>query len=76
LIKDVEDKIWEIVVPSTELASIRKQMLISSVVRRGDGVHLRLVADDPPSSDAIPRNATLEDAYLYCLENNREIIAS
>jgi ABC-2 type transport system ATP-binding protein len=72
LLHTVNGKVWEWVIPSAELTAARGQYLISSAVRRSDGVHVRLVADFPPAACAQPVPPTLEDAYLYCLSNNRE----
>lgn len=72
LLHSVESKVWEWVIPSTDLPAIRQQYLVSNVVRRSDGVHLRIVADTSPSADAVPIPPTLEDAYLYCVTNQQE----
>lgn len=61
----VEGKVWMWTVPSAELTTIRQQHLISSTVRRSDGVHVRVVAEQSPDSAAQLTSATLEDAYLY-----------
>lgn len=64
LLQKAEGKVWEWVISSTELISIRQQYIISSTVRRGDGVHIRVIADTPPSNTASSVAPTLEDAYL------------
>ena len=70
LLRAVEGKVWEWVVPSSELNAARQQFLISNTSRRGDGVHVRLLASQPPpgTSSVAP---TLEDAYLFCLSQHR-----
>jgi ABC-type multidrug transport system ATPase subunit len=72
LLQTVDEKVWMWVVPSNALTEIQQNHLISSGVRRSDGVHVRLVADKAPASDAKLVTPTLEDAYLYCLKNSRE----
>lgn len=64
LLQKAEGKVWEWVISSTELISIRQQYIISSTVRRGDGVHIRVIADTPPSNKASSVAPNLEDAYL------------
>ncbi len=64
LLQKAEGKVWEWVISSTELISIRQQYIISSTVRRGDGVHIRVIADTPPSNTASSVAPNLEDAYL------------
>ena len=65
LLQEVEGKVWTWVVPSTELASVNQSHLVSGTIRRGDGVHVRVVAETSPESDAESVVPTLEDAYLY-----------
>jgi ABC-type multidrug transport system ATPase subunit len=72
LLRTVEGKVWEWVVPSAELTAARQRYIISSAVRRSDGVHLRLVAAAPPGDHAQAVPPTLEDAYLYRLSTDRE----
>jgi ABC-type multidrug transport system ATPase subunit len=70
LLQKVEGKVWEGIVPSTELQSIKQQYLVSGTARRADGVHVRMLAPSAPSG-AQPQVPTLEDAYLYCLNTHR-----
>jgi ABC-2 type transport system ATP-binding protein len=69
LLRAVEGKVWQWTVPSTELASARQRYLVSSTVRRADGVHVRVAADTAPGSRAVSAAPMLEDAYLYLLAN-------
>jgi len=66
LLGRVEGKVWEWVMPSTELTAARERYLISHTLHRNDGVHARVVALSPPVG-AVSLPGTLEDAYLYCL---------
>ena len=70
LLQGVEGKVWEGIVPSNELQSIKQQYLVSGTARRADGVHVRMLASSAPSG-AQPLAPTLEDAYLYCLNAHR-----
>ncbi len=69
LLQAVEGKVWEWVVPSTELQNVKAQYLISMTLRRSDGVHVRGVGDTPPGSVAQAVTPTLEDAYLYFISS-------
>jgi ABC-type multidrug transport system ATPase subunit len=69
LLRSVEGKTWGWVIPSSALASARQRHLVSGAVRRGDGVHTRVVAGAPPGVGAQPLPPTLEDAYLYHISN-------
>lgn len=72
LLRTVEGKVWEWVIPSANLIDVRQRYLVSGTVRRSDGVHVRLVAQAPPNPDVRPLSPTLEDAYLYRLSLYRE----
>jgi len=75
LLRAVEGKVWEWVVPSAELNAARQRHLISNTTRRSDGVHVRLLAAQPPAgTTAVAPN--LEDAYLYCLSQHRGGVAA
>ncbi|MGH8319232.1 MAG: ABC transporter ATP-binding protein [Steroidobacteraceae bacterium] len=72
LLGKAEGKVWEWVVPSTSLEGIRKNHVISSAIRRSDGIHVRLVAEADSAPAGAQRAApTLEDAYLYQLACQR-----
>ncbi len=70
LLRQVEGKVWEWVLPSAELNAAKQNYLISNTSRRSDGVHARVLADAPPSG-AQPVTSNLEDAYLFCLAHHR-----
>ena len=67
LLRVVGGKVWECVVRSEDLTAFRQHHLISATIRRGDGVHVRVVADVSLSNEARSVAPSLEDAYLYCI---------
>lgn len=71
LLRRVEGKVWEWVIPSAELPAAREKWKISNAIRRGDGVHARVVSERPPVADAKSVPPSLEDAYLAVLEGSR-----
>jgi ABC-type multidrug transport system ATPase subunit len=75
LLRQVEGKVWEDVVPSSEMHAIKQRYLISGTARRSDGVHVRILAASAPNG-AQPLVPTLEDAYLYCLNAHRAGVAA
>ena len=70
LLRQVEGKVWEWVLPSAELSAAKQKYLISNTSRRSDGAHARVLADTPPNG-AQPVTPNLEDAYLFCLAHHR-----
>ena len=71
LLKAVEGQVWEMVVPSARLSSLKQNMLVGGTARRSDGVHARIVAPDSPGDGAIAMVPTLEDAYLHFIAGNK-----
>jgi ABC-2 type transport system ATP-binding protein len=72
MIRGMEGKVWEWVVPSERLTSVREQHRVSGTLRRSDGVHVRIVADERPAPEALSVPPTLEDAYLHALAPTTE----
>jgi len=71
LLKGVEGYVWELVVPSADLPSIRERFVVSQAVRRSDGVQVRLVSTERPNPEAKPVAPTLEDVYLHTIAAER-----
>jgi ABC-type multidrug transport system ATPase subunit len=72
ILQSVEGKVWEWCISSQELPAIREKFLVTSTARRSDGVHVRVVADQPVTGRGECVQATLEDAYLYYVHSARE----
>lgn len=71
LIKSVSNKVWEVIVPTTEELNIYKQkFIISRIVHQSEGIYIRIISDYEPK-DAQHVSASLEDAYLYYINSNR-----
>ena len=66
----VEGKVWEWTIPSADLPAVRQRYQVSSMLRRSDGVHVRLVSEIPPYIGVKPVTPTLEDAYLYAVSSH------
>jgi ABC-2 type transport system ATP-binding protein len=69
LLRMVGGKVWDCVVSSKDLTAFRQQHLVSTTIRRDDGVHARVVADIAPFEKARSVSPSLEDAYLYCMSS-------
>jgi ABC-2 type transport system ATP-binding protein len=70
LLRDAAGCAWEATLNSEELAARRSELVVSSAVRRADGVHVRLVGLAPPVPGARPVEPTLEDAYLFLIRRS------
>jgi ABC-type multidrug transport system ATPase subunit len=72
LLQSVEGKIWDWVIPSAELPAAKQKYLLSSIVRRKDGLHIRLVSETSPAREArLSDSPSLEEAYLYRISTHR-----
>ncbi len=72
LLSTVKDKVWAWVIPSEQLTAVRGQHLITSAIRRSDGVHLRVVSQTHPEAAAVLVSPSLEDAYIYAISSKTE----
>ena len=57
MLQVVDGKVWEWVIASEDLAAKRQNLLISGTLRRGDGVHVRVVAVESPGGRRFARHA-------------------
>jgi len=71
LLGSVAGRVWEWTVPSAEIQTVRQKHLVSSTMRTGEGVRLRIVSESAPDQEAHNVAPTLEDAYLYVIAQNR-----
>jgi ABC-2 type transport system ATP-binding protein len=75
ILDSVNGQVWELVVPSGDLPTLRQRYPISSTAHRSDGVHVRIVSPAPPMMPGVrvarPLEASLEDAYLAVLDSQR-----
>lgn len=69
LLRAASGSTWQAVVSSAELEQRRAELTVSAMVRRADGVHLRLVARERPLPQATPVEPDLEDAYLFLMRS-------
>ena len=67
LLQEVEGKVWEWIVPSEYLPTLKQHYAISGTVRHLDGVELRIVSASRPDENASLTPPKLEDAYLHLL---------
>lgn len=69
LLRLVEGQVWEWIVPSRELTEVKRKYLVSGVLRRSDGMQMRIIAPTAPAQAARPVAPTFEDAYLKLISN-------
>lgn len=64
-LNELENKVWEWTVHSSDLPALKQKHIISGTIRRSDGVQVRVVSEDRPDSNAQNVAPNLEDAYLF-----------
>jgi len=65
LLKELDGKVWEWVVSSDELTTLKGKYIVSGTIRKSDGVQVRVVSESKPETNAQNVSPNLEDAYLY-----------
>jgi len=65
LLKELENKVWEWIVSSDELMTLKQKHIVSGTIRKSDGVQVRVVSESQPEANAKNISPNLEDAYLY-----------
>lgn len=70
LLQAVDGKTWEWVIPTSQLAAVRENYIISTMNRYADVTRLRIIQDQSPSADAVHVAPNLEDAYLLAVSTN------
>ena len=71
LSRALEGRVWEWTVPAAWLDELRRRHQVSSAIRRGDQVQMRLIADGTPGEGARPALPTLEEVYLHAVAAGR-----
>jgi ABC-type multidrug transport system ATPase subunit len=72
LLRLAEGRVWTWVIPSEQLTGVRRQHLITSAIRKSDGVHLRVVSHTQPDANAVEASPSLEDAYMHAISSKSE----
>jgi ABC-type multidrug transport system ATPase subunit len=77
LLQTVREKVWDWIIPSSELPAVKQKHLLSSIIRLEDGLHLRVVSEISPAREASPVSSpTLEEAYLYSIATHKEVLVA
>lgn len=71
MIKLIEDMVWEIETDLPTVERLKSEMIVSSTIRVNDNVKARVIGNLNQMPDANRVTPSLEDAYLYCLDQDR-----
>lgn len=64
IISTMNMSVWHCTISKEELNNYLKKYLVGNVRTVSDGIELRVLSKEPPSTNAIQTEATLEDAFL------------
>lgn len=70
LLQLLDGKVWQWIVPSTELPALKQQHIVSGMVRHSEGVQVRVVSESSPAINAQTILPSLEDVHLYLVSSN------
>lgn len=73
MLTETEGCVWKCLVPEAEVPALERQYMISNLRPHGSKMELRVISRVKPTPDAEPADATLEDAYLYLLDQKTEL---
>jgi ABC-type multidrug transport system ATPase subunit len=76
LLQTVQGKVWEIVTSDEHLITLKQTSVVSSAIRRSDGILARIIAPNAPLAQASAVAPNLEDAYLYAITANRADVSA
>ncbi|WP_293970385.1 ABC transporter ATP-binding protein [uncultured Ruminococcus sp.] len=72
LIKEIENKVFEVEINKEELKSFQNNYRVSNLFHNDDKIIVRTVTDNPPENYKVqPVKPTLEDLYLYVFETGK-----
>jgi ABC-2 type transport system ATP-binding protein len=75
LLKGMEGLVWEWMVASQDLPTLKQQYLVSGTIRRMDGIEVRAVSEVKPCPDARSVTPNLEDVYLSMVSQHQAVAA-
>ncbi|MCM1155251.1 MAG: ABC transporter ATP-binding protein [Roseburia sp.] len=68
--EDVKDCVWKCLVSEKEAEELNTRYIVSNLKNQGEQVELRIVSKEKPTAAAEKLDVTLEDIYLYCIQND------
>ncbi len=67
---NIKNCVWKCLVSEKEAMRLNENYIVSNLKNQGDQVELRIVSEEKPVPDAEQLAMTLEDIYLYCIQND------
>ncbi|OPJ63999.1 ABC transporter ATP-binding protein [Clostridium oryzae] len=71
LLNSLEGTVWECIVRENELKEIKEKYITGNIIRRNEGMAVRVISEAKPLANAVAIQPTLEDAYIYYTSGKR-----
>lgn len=71
LLNSIEGNVWGCKVLESEIEDIKDKYITGNIVRRNEGIEVRVISENKPVSNSITVQPTLEDAYIYYTSGKR-----
>jgi ABC-2 type transport system ATP-binding protein len=71
LLNSLEGNVWECKTLESELEDIKDKHITGNIIRRNEGMVVRVISETKPVLDAMTVQPTLEDAYIYYTSGKR-----
>ncbi|WP_353948144.1 ABC transporter ATP-binding protein [Sporolactobacillus sp. Y61] len=65
LLARLDGKVWLVTISDAQLAFYQEQYKVGNIIRRENGIEIRVISDEKPQRAAIVAAPNLEDLYLY-----------
>lgn len=65
VLRTLENKVWEVLVTPGELDNVQAEYKVGAIEKTGGNIRLRIYHDMKPFPQAVMKEPTLEDIYLY-----------
>lgn len=75
LLRELNGKVWSACIPESALVELERDYRIGNVVRKGNGIEVRIISDTKPIPNAVLQDSRLEDMYLYYFDEEVEAVS-
>lgn len=72
--KKADGKVYSMDVDNKEIELMKKEYIVTEVVKKGKVTNLRFITDKLVPKGAIAIDSNVEDAYLYTMSKNHEVV--
>lgn len=71
LLNSLNGNVWQCLIQESELKEIKDRYITGNIIRKMEGMAIRVISETKPSPNATKIQPTLEDAYIYYTSGKR-----